>query len=45
MRRVFAIAALLAAVCVTLDAYVFLGQVWPDGSIAMQMQLGSSGTP
>lgn len=43
MRRALAIATmLLAAICATLDAYVFLGQVWPDGSIVMQMQLGSS---
>jgi len=42
MRRMCAIAAALTLLCVTLDAYVFLGEVWPAGSIVMQLQLGSS---
>ena len=42
MRRCLIVAFLLIAFCGALDAYVFLGQVWPDGSIVMQMQLGSS---
>ena len=42
MRRCLIVAFLLIAFCGALNAYVFLGQVWPDGSIVMQMQLGSS---
>src|SRR5262249_11516211 len=33
---------LLTCGCAALDAYVFLGQAWPDGSIVMDLQLGSS---
>lgn len=44
MKRIPIIAALLVAVCAGLDAYVLYSQPWPDGSIVMELQLGSSGT-
>src|SRR5713101_2876285 len=43
MKRVAAIATVLMAFVAGLDAYVFLGKVWPDGSVVMHLQLGSSG--
>jgi matrixin len=44
MKRLLAITAALAAFCITLDAYTFMGSRWPDGTVTMQLQLGSSGT-
>jgi hypothetical protein len=45
MRRTLPITALvLVALCCALDAYVLFTDVWPDGPIVMQLQLGSSGT-
>ncbi|HKB12490.1 MAG TPA: matrixin family metalloprotease, partial [Vicinamibacterales bacterium] len=43
MKCITAIAVVLVVLCATLDAYVFTGSHWPDGSIVMQLQLGSSG--
>src|SRR4051812_8297089 len=44
MKRLLVIALFLVAVCGGLDAYVFIGDRWPDGSVVMQLQLGTSGT-
>jgi hypothetical protein len=43
VKKAFIVASTLVAVCATLDAYVLIGPSWPDGSIVMQLQLGSSG--
>jgi hypothetical protein len=43
MKRTVVIVALLMSFCAGLDAYVFLGQTWPAGSIPMHLALGSSG--
>jgi hypothetical protein len=43
MKRAAAIATLLFGLVASLDAYVLLGQAWPDGSVVMHLQLGSSG--
>jgi matrixin len=42
MKRVAAVVVVLVAFCSALDAYVFLNDRWADGSIVMQLQLGSS---
>jgi hypothetical protein len=42
MKRTAVIGALLISFCAGLDAYVFLGQIWPAGSVGMHLQLGSS---
>ena len=44
MKRTALIAVFLVVLCGALDAYVFIGDRWPDGSVVMQLQLGSSGT-
>jgi hypothetical protein len=44
MKRIATIAVALIILCSALDAYVFTGARWPDGTIVMQLQLGSSGT-
>lgn len=43
MRRGLVVGVALVLLCLGLDAYVFLGIVWPPGSIVMQLELGSSG--
>jgi matrixin len=44
MKRAAAIVVVLVGLCSALDAYVFLNDRWADGSIVMQLQLGSSGS-
>lgn len=43
MKRVASIAVVLVILCSALDAFVFTGSRWPDGTVVMQLQLGTSG--